>query len=451
MPRVIRGYSRRTIASAAVVITLGTQLLPRAAPSKNVMPDSPIAALYKLTPQEAVDYLTGRGQLTPTFNWQDLWQQEHAQQFTISRLTNLDLMQALQDGITQNVKGDLSRRDWMKNAEQLLRDAGWWGKNEVVDETTGEVVTTTFTAARLKLIFDTNTRMAYSAGQWERIQRNKASHPYIVYITMHDEKVRLAHRAWDWLCLPVDDPFWDTHFPPNGWNCRCRVIAITQAEYDAEDFLGRQLNKEAPVINTLPWTNKATGETLQVPVGIDPGFAYNPGKAAARAASLAQVEAQKLAVVAPALVEQYKSTSVLAEEAQAFVAQALAERAAKQDALVLVTVSDALSAIADKIEGVKTAGKQMALDHDMVIHIHDNHGSNDELERGQLPVDALDFLLVADGLQNPVSVVAGDPFELRGVKRISASIVSGGYEYLVVFEVRRLYIVPVTMWKKLIR
>lgn len=172
-----------------------------------------ISALFKLTPQEAVDYLKGRGQLAQTFSWQGLWHEEHASMFTVSRLANLDLLQAIQDGITQNVNGDLSRRDWMKNTQALLEQAGWWGRKEVVDPATGETLITTFDPARLKLIFDTNTRMAYSAGLWQRIERNKQTHPYIRYITQRDERVRLSHRAWDNLTLPVDHPFWKTHFP----------------------------------------------------------------------------------------------------------------------------------------------------------------------------------------------------------------------------------------------
>ena len=416
------------------------------------MADSQLTALFKLPPAEAVAYLQQRGQLSQTFNWQDLWQEEHTNQFTVSRLANLDLLQAIRDGITQSVNGDLSRRDWMKNTQALLEQSGWWGKNDVAEVSTGEVATTTFNPTRLKLIYDTNTRMAYSAGLWQRIVRNKATHPYIRYITMRDERVRLTHRAWDNLCLPVDDPFWDTHFPPNGWNCRCRAMSIRQTEYDAGlSPNGESLKKEVPPVQTTDWTNRRTGEVSQVPVGIDPGFAYNPGKAEARTANLAQVEIQKLSVADAALAQQYRATAKLAAQAQSFVAQALADRAAKQSALVLATVPDTFSALADQVAGVKTQGKRMALDHDMVLHIMDEHGTDNEAARGQIPIDALDFLLVADGLQAPVSVVAGDPSQLRDVKRISAVLVAGGYDYLVIFEVRRLYIVPVTMWKKLPR
>ena len=254
---------------------------------------TPIAALFKLTPQEAVDYLQGRGQLAQTFNWQDVWQEEHATQFTVSRLANLDILEVMRDGITQSVNGDLSRRDWMKNTQALLEQAGWWGKKEVLDPATDETVTTTFDPARLKLIFDTNTRMAYSAGLWQRIERSKKTHPYIRYITKRDERVRLTHRAWDNLTLPVDHPFWQTHFPPNGWRCRCRATSISQAEYDKGlSPLGETLNKAAPEVKYRDWVNKRTGVVERVPVGIDPGFGYNPGMA--RAANLAVVARGKL-------------------------------------------------------------------------------------------------------------------------------------------------------------
>ena len=264
---------------------------------------TPIAALFKLTPKEAVEYLQGRGQLAQTFSWQDMWQEERAHQFTVSRLANLDLLQAIRDGITQNVNGDLSRRDWMKNTQALLEQAGWWGRNEVLDPATGETVITTFDPARLKLIFDTNTRMAYSAGLWQRIERNKKTHPYIRYITKRDEKVRLSHRAWDNLTLPVDHPFWKTHFPPNGWRCRCRAMSISQAEYDKGlSPLGETLNKIAPEVKYRDWVNKRTGAIERVPVGIDPGFGYNPGMA--RNSNIANVALAKMQAATPMLAAQ---------------------------------------------------------------------------------------------------------------------------------------------------
>ena len=43
---------------------------------------------------------------------------------------------------------------------------------------------------------------------------------------------------------------------------------------------GVNIKTEAPEIEYYEWTDKATGEVKKVPVGIDPGWDYNPGEAA---------------------------------------------------------------------------------------------------------------------------------------------------------------------------
>ena len=239
------------------------------------MTPSEFAALHRLTPSEAVSYLQGRGQLAISYAWQDVWQAEHATQFTISRLARLDLIKAFQDAILASVQGDLSRRDYTRDLTALLKLEGWWGTKDVVDPQTGDTVQTTFDPARLKLIYDVNTSQAYAAGAWERFDRNRATHPYLRYITKRDERVRASHRAWDNVTLPIDHPWWNTHYPPNGWRCRCRVMNMTQAEYDAGHTpTGDALKKTAPAEDLRKWENKRTGEVLEVPRGVDPGFGY---------------------------------------------------------------------------------------------------------------------------------------------------------------------------------
>ncbi len=262
------------------------------------------ARLRRVTPAEAVAYLQGKGIMATTTNWQDFWHEEHAQAFTISRLTRLDILQSLYDGLVKSAQGDLSRRDWHTNAKELLQQTGWWGKNAITDTDTGEQVFTTFNPSRLQLIYDINIGQAAAAGQWQRLQAAKRTHPYARYITKRDERVREAHRHWDNLVLPVDHPFWQTHWPPNGFRCRCRVVGVSQREYDRgyiehrapysyipdPDNPGKKkavippvdrmpMKKEAPDEVLRRYTNPRTGEITKLPVGIDPGFAYNAGVA----------------------------------------------------------------------------------------------------------------------------------------------------------------------------
>lgn len=260
------------------------------------------AALQKLTPAEAVAYLQRRNKVTETYGWQDLWQQEHAKAFTISRLTRADLLQSLQDQITKSVNGEMSRRDFTRDAKKMLVDAGWWGEKEVVEPATGEILKTTFNPARLKLIFDTNVAQAYAAGQWARIERTKASHPFVRYITQRDDKVRPAHRNWDNVTLPVNAAFWTTHTPPNGWRCRCRVVAVTQRDYDAgRTPMGEPMKKAPPDVIMRDWLDRRSGQVKSVPVGIDPGFGYNAGMAAPRAAQMQSVMTDKLSALPAAM------------------------------------------------------------------------------------------------------------------------------------------------------
>ena len=42
--------------------------------------------------------------------------------------------------------------------------------------------------------------------------------------------MREEHRALHGITLPPSDPFWDTHYPPNGWNCRCRVVQVRKSK-----------------------------------------------------------------------------------------------------------------------------------------------------------------------------------------------------------------------------
>jgi hypothetical protein len=60
-------------------------------------------------------------------------------------------------------------------------------------------------------------RVSRSAGQWQRIDRTKKTLPYLVYYLGPSANHRDEHVGWAGTILPVDHPWWDTHFVPNGW------------------------------------------------------------------------------------------------------------------------------------------------------------------------------------------------------------------------------------------
>lgn len=73
------------------------------------------------------------------------------------------------------------------------------------------------------------------AERWLELQRDKDVFPYLRYSTAGDDRVRPDHDALDGVVKPVDDAFWDTNYPPNGWGCRCDVEQV------ASDEGGKQL------------------------------------------------------------------------------------------------------------------------------------------------------------------------------------------------------------------
>ena len=148
------------------------------------------------------------------------------------------------------------------------------------DPLTGEVKEVQLgSTRRLKTIYRTNIDTAYSAGRWEEIEATKKTHPYLRYRCSMLERSREQHKAWNNIVLPVDDPWWDTHYPPCAWNCKCWVEQVLKSEVDRGNV---RLSKR-PSTKFVNYHNKRTGETVMVPEGISPGFDYNVGKARTRA------------------------------------------------------------------------------------------------------------------------------------------------------------------------
>lgn len=79
-------------------------------------------------------------------------------------------------------------------------------------------------------VFRTNIQNAYGHGRWQQQQRNKAKRQYLMYSAINDSRVRPAHLALNRIVLPIDHPFWLTHYPPLGFRCRCTVIALTEKQ-----------------------------------------------------------------------------------------------------------------------------------------------------------------------------------------------------------------------------
>lgn len=268
-------------------------------------------------PKEALDYFNAK-KLKPSFSHLDVWREEHAACFTVAKATQLDVLSGIHHAAQKALAEGRTFRDFAKDLKPELQRQGWWGKQEVVDPLTDKKrLAQLGSPRRLKTIYETNMRTARAAGQWERIQRTKLALPFLVYELGPSREHRPEHAAWAGTLLPVDDQFWQTHFAPNGYGCKCRVrqVSKTEATRLEKDGVSAQIQEidpetdlptgrfnertfpvrtQAPKIETRQWVNRRTGEVSQVPVGIDPGFDYNFGEAT-RVRQAARQWAEKVA------------------------------------------------------------------------------------------------------------------------------------------------------------
>lgn len=236
---------------------------------------------FQLLPNvEALAFFRAKG-FAPAlarFSWRDVWGEEHDRAFTVAKAMRDDVLEDIRAALDEAMSAGLPFAEFAKRLEPTLREKGWWGRQPVLDPKTGRTERAQLgSARRLRIIFDTNLRTANAAGRWSRVQRNKRLMPFLTYVQIDRPSAREAHKPFDGVTLPVDHPFWRTHYPPNGWRCGCVVRQVSARTMAKE---GLSVTEEAalePLRETRPFVNERRGETVQVPVGIDPGFERNPG------------------------------------------------------------------------------------------------------------------------------------------------------------------------------
>jgi hypothetical protein len=216
---------------------------------------------------EAIDFFKSKIRL-PSSGWTDIWQEQHSHAFVVAGATHDSLVEDLYNAIAK-AKESGGYAEFQKAFPEIVKKYGW-----AHNGTPGW---------RSKIIYDTNVTQSYNAGREKQMQAVKHLRPYGLYRHTSIEHPRLEHKAWDGLILPLDDPWWDTHTPQNGWGCKCRKYSLSRVEAEREwKKSGKSGPDEAPAIE---WEERVVGKngsnprTVSVPKGIDPGFAYNPGRA----------------------------------------------------------------------------------------------------------------------------------------------------------------------------
>jgi SPP1 gp7 family putative phage head morphogenesis protein len=224
------------------------------------MPELPnIAALFNSPPEAIIAQFRKKGYAI-SWNWQEVWQEANAHAFTVAKATDMNVLQDIREAIEEALTNGTGFRQFQKTLEPKLKEQGWWGKQEIVDPETGEITEVQLGSPhRLKTIYRTNLTVSYSAGRYRSQMKASFLRPWWQYRTAEDDRVRRSHEQLNNIVLRYDDPFWDTHYPPNDWGCRCGV----------KTYSDRQLKKKGLTVSK--------GADLKPIAG--KGWNYNAAKA----------------------------------------------------------------------------------------------------------------------------------------------------------------------------
>lgn len=361
--------------------------------------------------QEQIDFFRRKLNL-PSETWRDIQRGAHDRAFMVAGAAKADLLHDLRKAVDQAVQGG-SIGEFRKGFADAVAKHGWTGWTGQGTEA-GE-------AWRTRVIYQTNLMTSYAAGRRAQLLDPAllARRPFWRYV--HNDSVthpRPEHKRWGDMRLTLrhDHPFWETHFPPNGWGCKCRVVAAA-APVDGD------ATKPPEGWNAI---DTATGS----PVGVDEGWNYAPG---ARAEDeLRSFVQDKLIEYPPAIstalsrdVNRFINAEALVPD---FVREVLADRQRTEPLwLGFVERPDWI----EEATGVNTRGYTVLLPAEAPRHVENAHGFDGA---GQRPAVPGDFEKVEDVLNDPDVLRAGEKSR-QGNPTVVATKAIGGETFRSVWEV----------------
>lgn len=199
----------------------------------------------------------------PTNGYADIYNSEHDYAFVVAGANRNALLNDFRAAIDKAISQGTTLDGFRKDFAEIVEKHGWSYNGSF--------------NWRTRIIYETNLNSSYQAGRYQQLR--DAKFPYMEYLhSDYVEHPRELHQSWDHLVLDFNDPWWNTHFPPNGYGCQCRVRGRTKGDLKR---MGKDGPDTAPSIN---WVDKVIGENsdnpriVRVPEGIDPSFEHIPGQ-----------------------------------------------------------------------------------------------------------------------------------------------------------------------------
>lgn len=138
--------------------------------------------------------------------------------------------------LTQNVYQFSAAKNYqeLKDMSLALRDGDKvrsWSEYK----TAVEAINKKYNGDFLRTEYNTAISSSQMASRWTQFESEKEDFPMLKYQTIGDANVRDFHAALNGVKKKVDDSFWNSYFPPNGWNCRCEATQVTGTAKETAD------------------------------------------------------------------------------------------------------------------------------------------------------------------------------------------------------------------------
>nr|VFJ99753.1 MAG: Phage Mu protein F like protein [Candidatus Kentron sp. LFY] len=224
------------------------------------------ASVTKLPFREAIDFFKSKLPMT-TEEFRTLDKAHRDRAFVVSGATQTALLEDLYNAVAHARDEGLGYPDFRERFREITGKHGWAYDGKP--------------AWRSRLVYDTNVTQSYNAGRYKQMMSIRHLRPYWRYRHTSFENPRLIHKGWDGMVVAANHPWWNTHFPQNGFLCKCKVDALSKLEAERE---WKKRGKTGPDTPEIEWDKKTIGKTsdsphtIRIPKGIDPGFGFNPGK-----------------------------------------------------------------------------------------------------------------------------------------------------------------------------
>jgi hypothetical protein len=404
--------------------------------------DPALASVFRRPFAEQLAFFRGKlDNLVPTARWNDIWKIAHDRAFMVAGAAKAELLADLAGAVDKAIAEGETLDAFRKRFAEIVERHGWHGW-------TGEA-TKAGRAWRTRIIYQTNLSTSYAAGRLAQLK--DAGFKLWVYRHSGAEHPRQQHLAWDGLTLPADHPFWQTHYPPSGWGCRCRVVGANGPE-GAKRLGGNPDYSEPPA----GWDSidPKTGE----PPGIDKGWGYMPGatvagdvaRAVARKTVAWPYEAAKAYMadvpvhLRDALALAIRSQPETGEAARRYAERALGVRngapiegARAEPYLTLGLLTGAEADTVARLTGIEALGREL---YDWTVgqyaprHILKEHGdASTEAARGQRVPTAEDYARIPAIIAAPDRIWTDDGSSVLMEKKFATA--DGGEErMLLVWE-----------------